>query len=268
LQGAIHRLHAGLEGAGGFVGGEAEHVAQEQDGALVRRQMLERSNEGELDALVGRVARLWRRLEARVLREVARLRVRLEPRDLRPQRAYVVPRIGRKKLVERHDALRALRGKAQGSVRRDRVQPRAQRAPSLETSQPLPRSEQRLLQRIVRIRHRAEQAVAVRVERAAVLRDELIEGAALPAACRHQGLGFREWSARHLGPCAVATRAQRRTCSRAMVSVRRWPVRRISTTTWEPTGPDISERASTMSRTGLPSTLTSSSPVATPLRSA
>src|SRR5690606_7151476 len=80
-----------------------------------RRQMLERSNEGELDALVGRVARLWRRLEARVLREVARLRVRLEPRDLRPQRAYVVPRIGRKKLVERHDALRALRGKAQGS---------------------------------------------------------------------------------------------------------------------------------------------------------
>lgn len=50
------------------------------------------------------------------------------------------------------------------SVRGDAVQPRAQRAPLLETGKTSPSAQQSFLQRIVGVRNRAEHAVAVGVE--------------------------------------------------------------------------------------------------------
>ena len=51
LQRAVDRGDAGLEQGGGLLGRPAEHVAQDQRGALARRQELDRGEEGELDRL-------------------------------------------------------------------------------------------------------------------------------------------------------------------------------------------------------------------------
>src|SRR4029453_11675686 len=60
LQGTVHRGDGRLERLGDLAGREAEHVALEQDGALVGRQMLERRDERQLHALALLVASLRR----------------------------------------------------------------------------------------------------------------------------------------------------------------------------------------------------------------
>ena len=60
LQGAVHRGDGRLERLGDLAGREAEHLAQDQHGALVGRQVLERRDERQLDALALLVARLGR----------------------------------------------------------------------------------------------------------------------------------------------------------------------------------------------------------------
>ena len=60
LQGAVDRGDGGVERLAHLLGGEAEHLAQDQDRALARRQVLHRGDEGELDRLallVGGVGR-------------------------------------------------------------------------------------------------------------------------------------------------------------------------------------------------------------------
>ena len=59
LQGAVDGGHRGLERLPHLGGGEAEHLAQDEDGALAGRQLLHRGDEGELQrlALLGALVR-------------------------------------------------------------------------------------------------------------------------------------------------------------------------------------------------------------------
>jgi hypothetical protein len=50
LEGAVNRGRGCLEHVGDLAGREAKHIAKDQDGPLPGRQMLERRDEGELDA--------------------------------------------------------------------------------------------------------------------------------------------------------------------------------------------------------------------------
>ena len=159
--------------------------------------MLECGHEGKFDAFTRRVARLGRRLECGADQGVTRLGVRLEPEDLAARWTHVGARISRRKPFERHDTTRSLRGVAQRRVGSDRIQPRAHRAAPLEAAQTLPRPEQCLLQRVFRIGHGPEQPVAVRVQRRAMLSDELIERATISPARRRNDLWFGCWSASH-----------------------------------------------------------------------
>jgi glutathione S-transferase len=78
LERGLDRLRRRLEDRGGFVGGEAEHVAQHERCALLRRQLLQRDDERELDrfALLVACFRSGSGIRKRAVR------VRLEPAGL------------------------------------------------------------------------------------------------------------------------------------------------------------------------------------------
>ena len=148
-----------------------EHLAQEQHGALRRRQVLDGCDEGELNALALFVARV-RRGKA-LVRRLAR--VGLDPDRLRERLAEAAVRVGGGQLLERQRALGAARDRVERRVGGDLVQPRAGRAAPVEARQPAPGAQERVLQRVVGVVHRAEHAVAVRVQFAAMGLDEAAE---------------------------------------------------------------------------------------------
>jgi len=78
LERGFDRLRRRLEDRGGFVGVEAEHVAQHERCALLRRQLLQRDDERELDRFALLVA-CFR--SGSGIRKCA-VRVRLEPARL------------------------------------------------------------------------------------------------------------------------------------------------------------------------------------------
>ncbi len=112
--------------------------------------MLHRDHEGELDA-------------RQVFRALLRVgRRRLDPQDVLEPIVKPVIRTGSGTIVDRHDPTFLVVQLIKAGVDRDAVQPRAQRAAALELG-PAPQSPQAdLLQHILRIVVRAEQAVAVR----------------------------------------------------------------------------------------------------------
>src|SRR5205823_3230629 len=79
----------------------------------------------------------------------------------------------------------------EASVRRNAIQPGTQRRASLEPAEPLPRREQRVLQRVLRVVNRTEHPVAVRVELLTVRVGQFAERLAiarprpLDELCRH-----------------------------------------------------------------------------------
>src|SRR5438876_7305682 len=78
LERGLDRLRRRLEDRGGFVGGEAEHVAQHERCALLRGQLLQRDDERELDRFALLVSRFR---SGSGIRKRA-VRVRLEPAGL------------------------------------------------------------------------------------------------------------------------------------------------------------------------------------------
>ena len=128
--GALQRAgdggRGGVEHLGDLGGGEAEHVAQDQHGALARGQVLERRDEGELDALALLVARLRRRRGRPRCRHL--VGQRLEPDRLRQRLAEPAVCVGGRTVADREDPLRPALDQPQAAVRRDPVEPAAQRA--------------------------------------------------------------------------------------------------------------------------------------------
>jgi hypothetical protein len=76
-----------------------------------------------------------------------------------------------------HGPAPALAERVEAAVRRDPVQPRAQRGALLEAAEPAPGGEQRLLDEILGVLHRAEHPVAVQLELAPVRFDQRRERA-------------------------------------------------------------------------------------------
>ena len=88
LEGAVDGRDRGVERLRDLAGREAEHLAQDQHRALVGGQVLERRDEGQLDALAQLVAGLGRGVA--VLEPQPGVRERLDPDGLERRQAEVV----------------------------------------------------------------------------------------------------------------------------------------------------------------------------------
>jgi hypothetical protein len=122
LERAVDRGDGGLEHLGDLPRRVAEHLAQEQHGALGGGQVLDGGDEGELDALALLVARVGCR---KAVAEPHRLvRVGLDPHRLGERQADPLRPAQRRHRVQRQHALRRAAGDlVQAGVRRDRVKP-------------------------------------------------------------------------------------------------------------------------------------------------
>jgi hypothetical protein len=169
LQHAVHRGHARAEQPRRLAGRESGRVAQDQRRALARGQVLDRRHERDLERLP-RGGGLVRVDEA--------VRVGVEPRNVGGDRRHVGLRVSRGRDVRREQPRRAARQVVQARVRRDAIQPSAERPPPL-APEPLPRApraRKRLLHEVLGVLERPDHAVAVRLQRAAVAFEEPGEG--------------------------------------------------------------------------------------------
>ena len=101
--GAVHRRDAGVERVAGLLCGEAEHFAEDQHRALVRRQQLKRGDEGEFDGLALLVAGVGRGVA--VLDTQGLVGVGLDPDRLDHRFADAAVRIGGRPVVDQEDPL-------------------------------------------------------------------------------------------------------------------------------------------------------------------
>ena len=138
LQRAVGAGEGGLEELGGLGGRPAEHVAQDEHGTLAARELLDRGQERELHALVQRVA--GRRVGRRRRRGLGGLFGDRQhgPRPARP----------RLELVE-------------AGVGGDAEEPGLDGRAALEARATAPGAQERLLDGVLGVCGRAEQAVAV-----------------------------------------------------------------------------------------------------------
>ena len=163
----------GVEQLGHLVGLPAQHLAQDQDGALPRRQVLQRGDERQPDRLprdrpLGRIG---------VLRHHLPVEHRLDPRRARPAAGQRVlhRRVRRAGQVHRQRPPLPAGQLVEADVGGDPVQPGAQRRPALEVGQPAPGAHHRLLHRVLGVEGRPEHPVAVAGQLAAVLEQPRIE---------------------------------------------------------------------------------------------
>jgi hypothetical protein len=158
LQGAGHRGLGGPQDLSGLSGGEAQHVAQQQHGALTRRQQLDDGQEGQLDTLANLVAR-GRIAGPRKLTQPV-IGVGCQRSDLD---------VGRVWWRGRRAEGRGGRGGGTGAggqapVGGDPVEPSPYRAAPVEATQMTPGAYQDLLQDVLGIVYRPEHPVAVHVQ--------------------------------------------------------------------------------------------------------
>ena len=146
--------------------------------------MLQRRDERQLDALPQLIGGL-------------RIRIRLDVELAFDRRGQLADLAHRRVVVERDQAFRPLLDQLEAGVRGDPVQPGTHRTASLEPRQPPPGADERLLQGVLGVVHRAKHAVAVRVQLAAVRRDEPVERALVVAAGGFEQVGFNTVHPRH-----------------------------------------------------------------------
>jgi hypothetical protein len=170
LENAVDGVGRRVERLADLRGGEAEDVAKDQRRPLPRRQVLERCDERQLDALALLVACVGR--GEPTVRFVGRIGVRLQPGRFGERRRGAIVRISGRPVVDRQHALGAALDQLQADVRRDPVEPGAERASALEPGQSSPRPQECVLG----ILDRAEHPVAMGEERSAVGLDDRLEG--------------------------------------------------------------------------------------------
>jgi hypothetical protein len=165
LQGAVDSRHARAEQPRRLARREPRRIAQDQRRPLARRQVLYRRHECDLEGLP-RGGGLVRIAEA--------VRVGIEPRHVGGDRRRLGLRVRRGRDVRRQQPRGAARQVVQARVRRDAIQPSAQRPPPL-APEPLPRAPRackRLLHEILGVLERPDHAIAVCLQRAAVAFEE------------------------------------------------------------------------------------------------
>ena len=102
---------------------------------------------------------------------------RLDPRHLGKHVEVLDDRLLRRPEIHRARAPLSGVQHVQADVRRDAVEPRAQRRAPLEVVEAAPRAHERLLHRVLGLERRAEHAVAVRGQLGAVLLELRLTGA-------------------------------------------------------------------------------------------
>ena len=188
LQGAVHGCDCRPERLRDLLGGETEHLAEDEHCPLSRRQVLERRHERQLHGLSLLVAGLGRRialLEAQHL-----VGVGLQPRrvgDPSPPTPTSPParsRSGGRASVfvrSRRGRRWSRSGTATSEARYGRSSPR----------QPSPCAKQGVLKRVLRVVERAQHPVAVGVERRTVGLDQAPESILVTIAGRSEQLPLR-----------------------------------------------------------------------------
>ena len=159
LQHAVHRGGRGAEQLSDLRGPPAQHVAQDQHGALPGGQVLQGGDQGQPHALPRRDDLGW------IGGPGAHQRVGngLQPRNLRPRRGQRSFRVlARAAKAGRQRPAAAVLQRAQAGVGRDPVQPGPQRRPPLEVAVGPPGPDHGLLHLVFGIVDRAQHAVAVR----------------------------------------------------------------------------------------------------------
>jgi predicted enzyme related to lactoylglutathione lyase len=182
LQGAVDGRGRGLEGCRYLLRGKRKHVPEDQHSALTGREVLQSGDEREFDGFPLLVSRFRRGADFLDRQNV--VGIWLEPgnvrnRALRPLFAVIW------RVVDGHDTLRSADDRIEARVRRDAVEPGANRAASVEAVEPTPAAQQRLLHNVIRIVKRPEHPVRVRMERPLMARDQAPEG--LVVACTSGG---------------------------------------------------------------------------------
>jgi pimeloyl-ACP methyl ester carboxylesterase/DNA-binding CsgD family transcriptional regulator len=148
LERTVDCLGGGVEQLGDLARLPAQHVAQDQDGSLARREDAAHEEERAPDVVGGRG-------------EVGGV---VGPEGL----GTVLERAGPGLEVDRHRVAPAPIARVDADVRRDPVQPRPQRRPTLEAVDVRPTPDERVLDSVLGIGGRAEHARAVPLQLATV----------------------------------------------------------------------------------------------------
>jgi hypothetical protein len=178
LKQAVHGRRRRVQRLGDLGAGEPEHVAQDQRRPLAGRQVLQRGDERQLDRFPLLVPGV--RPGESVGNAEPSVGVGLDPGRLDQRRAEPGVRVRRRAVVDRQHPRRSSLDHAQADIGRDRVQPGAQRAASLELPETAPRVDQRLLHGVLGVLDRTQQPVAVPVQRPPVRLNQLSVGTLIP----------------------------------------------------------------------------------------
>ena len=182
-QEAVDRGGGGIEHRGDLLGAEAEHVAQHEHRALLRREVLQADDERQRDRLFGLVARLR---SGSLVGDAVEQDVWV---GLEPDRLAVAGRLGH--LGHPLEVFRSAPARPQGvqrAVGGDPVQPGTDRRALLVLLEAAPRGEQRLLQQILGILRRADDPVDVQLELTPVGVGQLAERVLVAGARAGEGL--------------------------------------------------------------------------------
>ena len=177
LERAVDRCGRGAQRLCGLLGGEAQHVAHHQRGALVGRQVVQHRGDSQLHRLPPLVV-LVRRAAGNDVGPRRRIPTRSSPRPLDLRTSI--------------DGRRPSTTTAQGTeahVDRDAVRPGAERAASLEAVEPSPDADEHLLQGVLGILHGPEHLEAVAVELVAQVIGQ--QGPELAPSVHHTRPSFR-----------------------------------------------------------------------------
>jgi hypothetical protein len=160
---------------------EPEDVPEDEHRARFGAQVLQGSDECELDPLALLVSSLGRPSPVRE-RELL-VRKRLEPHRLTDGlRRLATAGLGGRAVVDRKDPPGASPQRVDADIRHDPVKPSAERTVASVVWESAPGPEQGFLHRILGVMGRAEHPVAVRLDPAALSLDQAPEGLLVPAA--------------------------------------------------------------------------------------
>ncbi len=155
LEGGVDGGSGGVERLGGLGGRPAQDVAQDQHGALARRQVLQRGDEREPDGVL-------------LGDDHGGVRHRLQPRDLVVELERVTGHLVHGAEPGGQRAARPALEVGQADVGGDAVEPGTHRRTALEGVRRLPGPDQRLLDEVLGLVHGPAHPVAVRQQLALV----------------------------------------------------------------------------------------------------
>ena len=164
LQRAVDRRVGRLEQLGDLFGAPAQHLTQDEDGALARRQVLQCGDEREPDGVAGDrdVGRVAVGADAVVRHRFDPGAARARLTEQRRQRR----RRGRQ--VDRQRTAFPAAERVEADIRGNAVEPGPERGPAVEAVEAAPGPDHRLLDGVLGVVHRPEHPVAVSGQLAAV----------------------------------------------------------------------------------------------------